>query len=220
MSTSIEHYNILAQEYDSLSKKHNWYSPEILFGLSFEFAKSGEKLLDIGIGTGQSSLPFKRIGLHINGLDGSEEMLKRCTEKEIADNLIKFDLNQIPFPYKDGSFDHIISNGVMYFFRNLGPYFSEASRILKIDGIFAFTVEDQICGDASEYVNKDNDYISERMPNKDGVKLYRHSQKYIEDLSDKYGFKILKKVKYRAYNSPIERKDIYFVAYVLKKLSK
>ena len=162
--TAIAHYEVFAKEYDQSSKKHEWFSPEILFGLMFEYVKNKEKLLDLGIGTGQSAMPFHAIGLKIYGLDGSNEMLKKCKRKAIADELKLFDLSTTPpLPYKNNSFKYIISNGVFYFFENLESFFSEAKRILKPNGFFAFTVENLKSGYSQKYVNKDNDLISKRI---------------------------------------------------------
>ena len=216
--TAIEHYNTFAQEYDTLSKKHEWYSPEVLFGLMFEYLKDGEKLLDIGIGTGQSAIPFHSVGLKIFGLDGSEEMLKKCRKKRIADDLKLIDLKTIPpLPYKDKEFKYIISNGVLYFFENLEPFFTEAKRLSESNGIFAFTIENLKRGYSKKYVNKDNDLISKRIIEKAGVEVFRHSDKYVGNLIKKYKFEVLKKLEYFAYNSPTENKDIYFKVYILKK---
>jgi len=215
--TATEYYEVFAKEYDVLSKKHKWYSPEVLFGLLFEFVKKNQSLLDLGIGTGQSAIPFKKIGMEIYGLDSSNEMLKECKQKGIAKEIKIFDLNQIPFPYENNFFNHIISNGVFYFFKDLEPFFKEAKRILKCGGTFSFTVEDLKKGYEVEYVNKDNDQISKRLLEKAGVKVYRHAWNYIENLINKYGFEMLKELEYLAYNSPTENKDIYFKVYVLKK---
>ena len=215
---SIAHYDLFADEYDHLSKKYAWHSPDILFGLAFEYIKSGQKLLDIGIGTGKSSALFKRIGLEIFGIDGSKEMLKRCKEKGIAIDLKQFDLNTTPFPYADHSFDHIISNGVLYFFDNLEPFFIEARRLLKgSEGIFGFTIEN-FEGDLKEgYVNKGNDYVSKRMDEKKGVKLFRHSDEYIKLLIKKHQFELLKELKYFAYTSLDDKRDIYFKVYIIRR---
>lgn len=51
--------------------------PVILHGMLTEHLKPRQRLLDLGIGTGLSALPFRQAGLEVNGIDGSEEMLKR-----------------------------------------------------------------------------------------------------------------------------------------------
>jgi len=41
--------------------------------MGFEFVGAGEKLLDIGIGTGLASMHFSEIGLKVYGLDNSQK---------------------------------------------------------------------------------------------------------------------------------------------------
>lgn len=207
LRNAIDYYNSFAKKYDSLSKKHEWNSPEVLFGLIFESVKKREKLLDLGIGTGLSAIPFKQIGLKIYGVDGSKKMLKICKTKRIAEELKEFDLSNTPFPYEGEDFDHIIANGLLYFFKNLEHFFSEAKRILKNGGTFSFNVED----------NKDKNLISERLIKKANVKVYSHSTKYINKLIKKFNFVLLKKLDFFAYYSPTENKNIYFKVYVTKK---
>lgn len=77
-----------------------------MFGLLFKYVKKGDTLLDLGIGTGLSSLPFYQIGLKIYGIDISEDMLTICRKRKIAEDLRTRDLND-KLPY-DNQFDHII----------------------------------------------------------------------------------------------------------------
>ena len=44
--------------YDNQARKTNWFGPEVVFGLAYEFVKTGESLLDLGIGSGLSSILF------------------------------------------------------------------------------------------------------------------------------------------------------------------
>lgn len=57
-----------AAEYDRLAKEQSWFGPKVWFGLCYEFMKPGDSLLDIGIGTGLSSLPLHKAGLQINDI--------------------------------------------------------------------------------------------------------------------------------------------------------
>jgi len=63
---------------------------------------------DIGIGTGLASRSFAKLGLKVYGCDGSAEMLKVCESKAFATDLKAFDLQDIPLPYSDSFFDHVI----------------------------------------------------------------------------------------------------------------
>ena len=54
-----------ATGYDEQARKTNWFGPEVVFGLAFEFVQPNESLLDLGIGSGLSALPFYKAGLKI-----------------------------------------------------------------------------------------------------------------------------------------------------------
>lgn len=207
---AIDYYNTISKNYDTVSKEHQWHSPQIMFGLLFEYVKKDELLLDLGIGTGQSAIPFSKIGLQIYGIDGSKEMLKECEKKKFTEELKEFDLNQTPFPYSKDKLNHIIANGILYFFKDLEPFFKEAQRMLKKRGTFSFTIENT----PKEIISNQ---ISERVIETVGFKVYCHSFDYIKNLIEKYNFQILKNIEYLAYNSPTEKKDIYFQLFILQK---
>ena len=74
-------YKELATNYDNQIEKYDSYGRDLLFGMSFEFVEAGEKLLDVGIGAGLSSVKFSQLGLQVYGLDSSQEMLNACQTK-------------------------------------------------------------------------------------------------------------------------------------------
>ena len=85
-------YNIKSQgkfasTYDALVKEYNSYLHQVLFGMCYEYIKPGDSLLDLGIGTGLSSVLFAKSGMNITGLDGSVEMLEECRKKGFAQEL-------------------------------------------------------------------------------------------------------------------------------------
>jgi hypothetical protein len=51
---SYENINSIDKEAEASS----WFGPEIIFGLSYKYIKAGEKIIDIGIGTGLSSFLY------------------------------------------------------------------------------------------------------------------------------------------------------------------
>jgi len=130
-----------AREYDAQSRQYEWHGPEVLFGLAFEYVSAGETLLDMGIGTGLSALPFSKAGLSIVGIDASSDMLDVCRSKNAAWELKKHDILVTPLPCPEGGFDHVIACGVFHLIEKLDPLVAEASRVLKEKGTFVFTFE-------------------------------------------------------------------------------
>lgn len=174
--------------YELWSRELNLLSSDILFGLTYEFIKPNEILLDLGIGTGRSSLLFHKAGLKIYGIDGSMDMLTVCESRGIVSEVRHHDMEKTPFPYKDSFSKYIISTDVFQHFKDLDSLFEEAFRILKPKGIFAFTTEDT-----------KGDGVSEFLWNESGKKtltLYRHSERYISQLLCDKGFELNKTATY------------------------
>ena len=208
--------NQAAQNYDEQARKTDWFGPEVVFGLAYEFVKPGDTLLDLGIGSGLSSIPFHRAGLQIFGLDGSSEVLEVCAAKKFTEELEEHDLRQLPLPYTNQSFDHIISVAVLNSFQDLTPLFEEVARILKKGGIFAFTVEEQKPGMEDRYpINRVE--VAE-LPDETAVMLFRHSEAYINHILVQNGFETLKTLEFVAFKYPAENRDVLFKAYIAQRM--
>jgi predicted TPR repeat methyltransferase len=192
-----------AKEYDNQIKNYDCYIAEVLFGLSYEYVKKADTLLDIGIGTGISSRLFYLAGLDIFGIDVSRAMLSICKTKGIAKELIEQDLLVFPWPYQDDMFNHIICCGVFHFIGDLDKIFDEISRIHKNDGIFAFTVID----------GKDNQRNREKYQKQieDGLNIFSHKASYIHNLMKKNNYskekEIISFVGQTQFRAIVARKD-------------
>jgi len=176
-----------ASDYDQLARKYQWFGPEILFGLCYEFVKSGDRLLDIGIGTGLCSSLFFKLGLEIFGIDNSEEMLAVCDEKNITTELKKWNVLDTPLPYPDAQFDIIISGGVFHFFEDLLPIFKEIARLIKPSGIFAFS---------AKITTEELPVNSYATFTENSIPIFTHSNLYIHQLLISNGFQSLKEVNF------------------------
>jgi predicted TPR repeat methyltransferase len=127
-------------EYDRQASANHWY-PEAIFGLCYEYMRPGQRLLDVGTGTGLAAQPFARAGVQVYGFDAAAEMLALCAAKGIMADLKQHDLCALPWPYEAGWFDWVIACGVLHFVADLEPVFHEVDRLLRPDGVFAFTTK-------------------------------------------------------------------------------
>ena len=205
-----------AIEYDLQARETQWFGPEVVFGLTYEFVKPSDSVLDLGIGSGLSSILFHKAGLRVYGLDGSSEVLEVCDSKGFAVQLTQHDLRNVPLPYPSGFCDHIVSVAVLNSFRDLEQLFGEIARIVKGHGIFAFTVEEQKPGQEDRYAINRVD-VSEKPEAEKAVMLFRHDPGYIANLLDRNGFVLLKAFEFLAFKYPAENKDIFFKAYITRK---
>lgn len=216
INDTIIHDVHAASEYDEQAQLTKWFGPEAVFGLLYEYVKPGQSLLDLGIGSGLSSILFHKTGLQIYGLDGSSEILKVCAAKNFTVELKLHDLRNLPLPYSASSFDYVISVAVLNSFSDLGSLFEDISRILKREGLFAFTVEEQKPGQESSYPINRVEVLEEPMA-ESAVKLYRHSEDYIAGILDQNHYDVLKTFEFVAFKYPAEHRDIIFKAYIARK---
>jgi predicted TPR repeat methyltransferase len=207
-----------AAHYDQQVSEYNSYVHDVLFGMSFEYVNPHDCLLDIGIGTGLASQGFAKVGLEVYGCDGSTEMLKVCESKAFAKELKVFDLQNIPLPYSDSFFDHVICCGVFHFFNDLEIILKEVLRIIKPKGIFAFTVAAQTSGEEVATYDNLKGYIE--TPTPWGVPIFKHSGGYVTNLLQANGFDILKTQKLLIRGGPEkDSADMLFRVYVAREAS-
>ena len=99
--------------------------------------KPGDKILDLGSGTGNVAIEVKKLGAEVIGIDFSTEGVRRHKEKDPAAEILLGDVSQ-KLPFQDSVFDKVYSNNVIYTIDPLKrpAIFNEVMRILKPDGIF------------------------------------------------------------------------------------
>lgn len=199
-------YSDSAENYDAQVKEYDSYTHDVLFGMSYEFVNSGERILDLGIGTGLASIKFAKIGLEVYGLDNSEEMLNVCRAKSFAKELLNHDLKSGPLPFDKNSFDHAVSCGVFHFFADLKNIFSEAARLIKPGGIFGFTISPG---------NTDKKFT--KLMTDWNVPIYQHSTNYVETILKKCGMKIIKVQRLLLKNVDKTRYNMIFSVIIAQK---
>ena len=145
-------YRLAAKFYDLFGSKND-------LGFYKELAlKSGERALELGVGTARVAIPLARAGIRVVGIDNSDHMLRVAREKlareieSVRSRVILkkgdmriFELEQFfPFIYIPAStFDHCVT--VEDQMRTLG----RVHKHLEKDGTFAFDLE-QVTPDKPE----------------------------------------------------------------------
>lgn len=145
--TSVElekYYNKFSKTYDSFVKKKNITEAEVLLGKTALLLPKNAKVLDLGAGTGQSTIPLVISGFDVTLVELSKKMLSIAKKREelkgcmfIQKDVRKLNLNK--------KFDLLFS---INSFACATPYFTEAempelyeraTKHLKPRGLIAFS---------------------------------------------------------------------------------
>ena len=70
-------------------------------------------------------------------------MLNACKSKSFTEDLKQYDINRDTIPYKDRYFNYVIFCGVFHFIGDLSDIFTDVKRVMKKNGLFAFTIAPQ-----------------------------------------------------------------------------
>ena len=98
-------------------------------------------ILDLGCGTGlvgSAMAPFAR---QLVGVDLSEKMLKKANARNIYQRLERSDLLAMMRSEKASSYDVIVAADVFIYLGRLDEIVGEIKRLLRPDGVFAFSIE-------------------------------------------------------------------------------
>jgi len=144
-------------------------------------------------------------------------MLHICKTKNIAKELKQSNLNNLPLPYLNSFFQHIISCGVFHFIGDLESIFRDVSRIIKPGGFFSFIVKAEHYDVTIDSCKTNDMYYSERSP--EGVEIFTHRKQYIKNLLQLCHFEELKEQIFLVQNGQENNYSI-FSAHVVKYKNK
>lgn len=132
-------YSKIAEKYD----KNQFRTSEIRFDYDLKDyiennRQSEYNVLDLSCGTGlyleKQINYFGEVNIHWNGLDLSDQMLKKANEKVTNVEFINADVEDMP--YQSEVFDFISNNYAFHHYINKGQALNEIYRILKKGGIY------------------------------------------------------------------------------------
>lgn len=118
-----------------MQRRAVWKAMDALF-------RSGDRILDLGCGTGADALHFRQCGVRVCGIDCSSQMVAIAQSKGIEALLLDInDLAQI-----GGRFDGAISNfGALNCIESLSSVAEELARLVRPGGFLALCFVGRIC---------------------------------------------------------------------------
>ena len=133
-------YSHLAKTYDRELRDDMHYTsylkvPQLVIDV---LGHKEANILDLGCGTGLSSLLFFEKGYDVTGIDGTSAMIRRARKLPYK-KVIQQDLES-PWRVKDHSFDAVVMIGVMEYIIYPGVLFRQVGNKLVDGGVFGLTV--------------------------------------------------------------------------------
>lgn len=157
-----------------LTKKLNYLAPELLIDklkILTTLPSRAWTVYDLGCGTGLCGALLKPYCRELTGIDLSGKMLEEARQQQVYDALIQDDICKA-LATQETATDLIIAADVFIYIGDLSEIFKESARLLKPQGLFAFTVEKS---DGETYILQ-------------ATARFAHSEHYIKQLAQIYGF--------------------------------
>ena len=96
-------------------------------------ARSGERILDLGCGTGHLTAKIAETGAHVVGVDRSREMIRQAKEKYPSLRFEVMDAREIQL---DGEFDAVFSNATLHWIKEPERVIAGIKKTLRPGGRF------------------------------------------------------------------------------------
>jgi len=210
----------IAPQYDRYLNERGWVGPDVVFGILQSSITTNQILLDIGIGTGLSSIKFHEAGVKIYGVDGSAEMIKVCSRKNFAQELVQCNLCEMELPFKGMEFDFIIAYGVFHIIGFIDRILREAATRLSNNGIFLFSVVENDSFLIEAYGPSNIKGIFEHRNSQSGILNFCHNDSYMREVIANAGLEMWLKKLILAFRDIEEKKEVHFSIYTCRKLPK
>ena len=113
-----------------------WYEAELL--LKFLEPQPGERILDVGCGTGIFTIDVLKSGAWVTGIDLSAAMLARAVTRG-GDQFAGLCADMCHLPLSDNSFDRVFSMTAIEFVADAATAIAELNRVVKPGGRVVLT---------------------------------------------------------------------------------
>jgi len=107
-------------------------------------AKAGDRVLDLGCGTGELSSRLAAGGLQVTGCDISRNMLLHAAARDGAGcrAWVRLAPDWRSLPFKPATFDLVVASSVLEYMVEPGTVLRECGRVLRPGGVVLYTVPD------------------------------------------------------------------------------
>lgn len=135
-----KYYDDWAEEYDRTLAQWQYEAPQqVASRLRAELSTDAD-ILDAGCGTGLSGEALAEAGFQtIDGMDVSQRSLDVAAERGVYRSLRRVDMQKLPLPHDDDSYDGLACVGVLTYIPDSKAILKEFCRIVKPGGVLLVT---------------------------------------------------------------------------------
>jgi SAM-dependent methyltransferase len=112
------------------------------------YARAGDRVLDLGCGTGELARALAAVGLQVTGCDISPQMLLRAVrgsadrDRAAAARWVQLAPGWRSLPFASGAFDVVVAASVLEYVAEPAAVLRECARVLRPGGVVLYTVPD------------------------------------------------------------------------------
>jgi predicted TPR repeat methyltransferase len=142
------YYDDWSARYDKELTDWDYTAPDVAATMLAKYLQPGSRVIDLGCGTGQFAEKLSdRLECSVDGVDISEASLKHAETRGCYASLRRVDLQRMPLPFADNTFEGAASVGVMTYVSNPAALLTDLCRIIHPGGPFIFTHRDDLWQD-------------------------------------------------------------------------
>lgn len=130
-------YDAFASEFSRLINVKNMINREAFYQ-QIDFPLNGKVVLDLACGDGSDMLYYQSKDAAVFGIDASKELVRIAKDKVPGADIRMGMMEELP--YRDNSFDVVLSKYAIQTSADLAPIFKEVERVLMPGGIFMYLV--------------------------------------------------------------------------------
>jgi SAM-dependent methyltransferase len=104
------------------------------------YARAGDRILDLGCGTGELVHALAVAGFRVTGCDISPQMLHAACDRGGSARWVRLEPDWRRLPFVSAEFDVIVSASVLEYAAEPGVLLGECARVLRPGGVMLYTV--------------------------------------------------------------------------------
>jgi predicted TPR repeat methyltransferase len=142
------YYDDWAEDYDRTLARWQYEAPEQAATRLRAMLDTDSVILDAGCGTGLSGKALVKTGFSVvDGIDVSQCSLEHASRLGIYRSLEQVDMQKLPLPFKDDSYDGLVCVGVLTYLPDSEGTLKEFCRIVRPGGAMVLTQRSDILGE-------------------------------------------------------------------------